>query len=180
MEGVLVTGLIVHNRLPIPVAIIVVIGVGALIGLVNGLIVTKARVNSVIATLGMGTIIVGLNFAYSSGVPIVAGVDSPLVPYGAALHTEIAGYVEAGFTPFQALQTATINTATLLNAQNDLGTLEVGKLADMAIVEGNPLVNIRDTMRVRKVIKNGAVFTIDELLNVPRGQTTAGPGGSHR
>ena len=44
------------------------------IGLINGLIVTKARVNSVIATLGMGTIIVGLNFAYSSGVPIVAGV----------------------------------------------------------------------------------------------------------
>lgn len=50
------------------------IGVGGLIGVVNGLIVTKARVNSVIATLGMGTIIIGLNFAYSSGVPIVAGV----------------------------------------------------------------------------------------------------------
>lgn len=74
MEGVLVTGLIVHTGLPIPVAIVAVIGVGALIGLLNGLIVTKARVNSVIATLGMGTIIVGLNFAYSSGVPIVAGV----------------------------------------------------------------------------------------------------------
>lgn len=74
MEGVLVTGLIVHTGLPIPVAILVVILVGALIGLLNGLIVTKARVNSVIATLGMGTIIVGLNFAYSSGVPIVAGV----------------------------------------------------------------------------------------------------------
>jgi Tol biopolymer transport system component len=115
-----------------------------------------------------------------AGVPIVAGVDSPLVPYGAALHTEIAGYVEAGFTPFQALQTATINTATLLSAQNDLGTIEVGKLADMAIVEGNPLVNIRDTMRVRKVIKNGAVFTIDELVNVPRGQTTAEAGASRR
>jgi ribose transport system permease protein len=74
MEGVLVTGLIVHTGLPIPVAILVVILVGALIGLLNGLVVTKARVNSVIATLGMGTIIVGLNFAYSSGVPIVAGV----------------------------------------------------------------------------------------------------------
>ncbi len=60
MQGVLVTGLIVHNGLPIPVAIVVVIGVGALIGVLNGLIVTKARVNSVIATLGMGTIIVGL------------------------------------------------------------------------------------------------------------------------
>ena len=109
-----------------------------------------------------------------AGVQIVAGVDAPLVPYGAALHTEIAGYVEAGFTPFQALQTATVNTAALLNAQNDLGTIEVGKLADMAIVEGNPLVNIRDTMRVRKVIKNGDVYTLEELLNVPHVQTTAG------
>jgi Tol biopolymer transport system component len=109
-----------------------------------------------------------------AGVPIVAGVDAPLVPYGAALHTEIAGYVEAGFTPFQALQTATVNTATLLNAQSDLGTIEVGKLADMAIVEGNPLANIRDTMRVRKVIKNGEVYAIEDLLNVPRVQPTAG------
>lgn len=74
LAGVLVTGLIVQTGLPIPVAIIVVIGVGALIGFINGLVVTKARVNSVIATLGIGTIVVGLNFAYSSGVPIVAGV----------------------------------------------------------------------------------------------------------
>lgn len=74
MSGVLVTGLITHGGLPIIVAIVIVIGVGALIGLVNGLIVTKARVNSVIATLGVGTIVVGLNFAYSSGVPIVSGV----------------------------------------------------------------------------------------------------------
>jgi hypothetical protein len=103
-----------------------------------------------------------------AGVPIIAGVDAPLVPYGAALHTELAGYVAAGFTPFQALQTATVNTAALLNAQNDLGTIEAGKLADLVVVEGNPLVNIRDTMRVRKVMKNGEVFTLEDLVNVPR------------
>ena len=72
--GVLVIGLIVHSELPIIVAIVVVVCVGALIGFVNGIIVTKARVNSVIATLGVGTIVVGLSFAYSSGVPIVSGV----------------------------------------------------------------------------------------------------------
>ena len=108
------------------------------------------------------------------GVRIVAGVDSPLVPYGAALHTELAAYVAAGLTPFQALQTATVNTAALLNAQNDLGTIEPGKLADLAIVDGNPLTNISDTMKVRKVIKNGELFTIEELLNVPRASTAAG------
>ncbi len=74
LHGVLVTGLIVHDKLPIALAIIIVLALGALIGVVNGLIVTKLRVNSVIATLGVGTIIVGLAFAYSSGVPIVAGV----------------------------------------------------------------------------------------------------------
>ena len=74
LHGVLVTGLIVHDKLPIALAIAIVLALGALVGVVNGLIVTKLRVNSVIATLGVGTIIVGLAFAYSSGVPIVAGV----------------------------------------------------------------------------------------------------------
>lgn len=74
MHGVLVTGLIVSNQLPIPVAILIVVALGGLTGVVNGLIVTKARVNSVIATLGVGTILTGLSFAYSAGVPITAGV----------------------------------------------------------------------------------------------------------
>lgn len=103
-----------------------------------------------------------------AGVPIVAGVDSPLTPYGAGLHAELWAYVEAGFTPFQALQTATVNTAKLLNAERDLGTIEPGRLADLVVVEGNPLTDIRDAEKVRTVIANGRVFTIRELLNVPR------------
>ncbi len=74
LHGVLVTGLIVKNQLPIPLAILIVIALGAAVGFVNGLIVTKLKVNSVIATLGVGTILVGLSFAYSAGVPIVSGV----------------------------------------------------------------------------------------------------------
>jgi len=74
LHGILVTGLIVHDKLPIPLAVALVIALGALIGLVNGFIVTKIKVNSVIATLGVGTILTGLAFAYSAGVPIVAGV----------------------------------------------------------------------------------------------------------
>ncbi len=74
LHGVLVTGLIVQSKVPVTVAIIIVLALGALIGVVNGLIVTKLRVNSVIATLGVGTILVGLSFAYSAGAPIAAGV----------------------------------------------------------------------------------------------------------
>ena len=72
--GVLVTGLMVHQSLPPLLAIGLVLVVAILIGLINGLIVSKLRVNSVIATLGTGSIIVGLNYAYSTGAPIATGV----------------------------------------------------------------------------------------------------------
>jgi ribose transport system permease protein len=72
--GVLVTGMMVDNNIPVWLSILLVMVIGAVIGYFNSLIVTKLRVNSVIATLGTGTVIVGLNFAYSQGVPIAAGV----------------------------------------------------------------------------------------------------------
>jgi ribose transport system permease protein len=72
--GVLVTGLMVYQKLSVPAAIGVVLSIGVLLGVVNGLIVAKLRVNSVIATLGTGSIIVGINYAYSTGAPIASGV----------------------------------------------------------------------------------------------------------
>lgn len=74
LAGVLVTGLIVRQGLPIWVAVIVVLAIGVLIGVINGALVTKARVNAVIATLGVGTVIIGLGFGYTSGAPITEGV----------------------------------------------------------------------------------------------------------
>ncbi len=74
MAGVLVTGLMTQQKVPVLLAIFIVILVGASVGFINSVIVTKLRVNSVIATLGTGSIIVGLNYAYSQGVPIASGV----------------------------------------------------------------------------------------------------------
>ncbi len=71
--GVLVTGLMVNYKLPMSAAILVTLVVCVLVGLVNGLIITKLRVNSVVATLGTGSIVVGLNFMYAQGVPIASG-----------------------------------------------------------------------------------------------------------
>lgn len=87
LAGVLVTGLMVRQDLPILLAIVAVVLVGALVGLISSLIVTKARVNSVVATLGVGTVLIGVNYAYSAGQPIAAGLPDSffLISLGSTL-----------------------------------------------------------------------------------------------
>lgn len=76
LAGVLVTGLIVRQGLPIWLAVVVVLVLGAAIGGLNGTLVAKARVNAVIATLGVGTVLIGITFGYTAGAPISAGVPA--------------------------------------------------------------------------------------------------------
>lgn len=68
--GLLLVGLLSFNQLPIPLAILVVVAIGAVIGVINGVVVSKLGVNAFIATLGTGTLVVGLNYAYSGGIPL--------------------------------------------------------------------------------------------------------------
>ena len=102
-----------------------------------------------------------------AGGSVVAGTDSPFIHYGLALHTEIAGYVDGGLTPFEALQTATVVAARALGQEGHLGVVAPGSLADLVAVEGNPLANITATRRVRFVIKNGELHTLQALLEGP-------------
>lgn len=74
LAGVLVTGLMAKQGLPLWLAVLAVCGASLLVGLVNGLIVTKVGVNSFITTLGLGTVLVGLNFAYNSGIAVSTGL----------------------------------------------------------------------------------------------------------
>lgn len=97
--------------------------------------------------------------ARRAGARILASTDSPLP---ANLHSELLAYVTAGMSPFEALQTATVNPAAALGLP--AGSIEPGKLADLVIVEGNPLSDITNTLRVRAVIANGRAFTLDEIL----------------
>jgi ribose transport system permease protein len=69
-SGLLVVGLLSNSQWPIPLAILAVVGMGVVIGIVNGIVVSKIGVNAFIATLGTGTVVVGLNYAYSGGIPI--------------------------------------------------------------------------------------------------------------
>lgn len=72
--GVFVTGLMVNQHLPMGLSIIITLAACTALGLLNGFIITKLRVNAVVATLGTGSIIVGLTFAYAQGVPIASGL----------------------------------------------------------------------------------------------------------
>lgn len=96
----------------------------------------------------------------AAGGRIIAGTDTP---NGMNLHAELFSYVQFGMTPYEALRAATVTPAEALGL--DAGSIEVGKLADIVLVEGNPLDNIANAHRVKRVIANGRLYEIDELLN---------------
>jgi len=97
--------------------------------------------------------------ALRAGARVVAGTDSP---NGFNLHGELQAYVLAGMTPYEALRAATVTPADALSL--DAGAIAPGKLADLVMVEGNPLEEISDTRRVRRVIANGRVYELDDLI----------------
>jgi hypothetical protein len=98
------------------------------------------------------------------GGRVIAGTDSPIFPFAIAFHAELQDYVNAGLTPFEALQTATTIAAEALGAAGDLGSIEPGKLADLVFVDGNPLADIKNARKVCRVMKNGELYGMDVLL----------------
>ena len=102
---------------------------------------------------------------YSLGNRFLAGCDG-LVP-GFCLHDELEWFTKAGFSPLQALQTATINPARFLGREQTQGTIEVGKRADLILLETNPLVDIRNVADIKDVVVRGKLVTkpaIDKIL----------------
>jgi imidazolonepropionase-like amidohydrolase len=98
---------------------------------------------------------------YRAGVPIVAGSDTGLIGYG--LDRELELYVQAGMTPMEAIQTATIVSARVMKQEKDSGSIEPGKRADLILVAANPLQDIKNLRRVSKVITNGRMFDSRKL-----------------
>lgn len=111
------------------------------------------------AAPGMGPVGEMLINVQKAGGVLVAGTDTP---NAVNLHAELQAYVLAGMTPYEALRTATVNPARVLGL--DAGTVEAGKIADLVVVDGNPLEDISATYRVRRVIANGRLFEPGELL----------------
>ncbi|HEY4031037.1 MAG TPA: amidohydrolase family protein, partial [Caulobacteraceae bacterium] len=98
---------------------------------------------------------------YDAGIPIVAGSDTGLIGYG--IDRELELYVAAGLPPMAAIQTATLGAARAMKLDRESGSVEVGKRADLMLVEGDPLANISDLRRVTKVVRNGELFDSQAL-----------------
>jgi cytosine/adenosine deaminase-related metal-dependent hydrolase len=95
-----------------------------------------------------------------AGVKLLAGTDTPqpFVYPGFSLHDELELLVRSGLTPLEALRSATYNPAEFLGALDSLGTVSKGKVADLLLLDADPLTDIRNTRRIAVVIANGRVF----------------------
>lgn len=108
--------------------------------------------------------------AYRSGVRLIAGTDTGalyVIP-GFSLHDELELMVEAGLSPLAVLQSATINPTRFLGKEKTLGTIEKGKLADLVLLDANPLVDIHNTTKISAVVLNGRFFdrkSLDKMLS---------------
>jgi hypothetical protein len=94
---------------------------------------------------------------HRAGVRLLAGTDEPN-PYifpGFSLHDELAMFVESGLSPLEALQTATVNPAKYLGLSDTMGTIKKGKIADLVLLEANPLEDIKNTQKIAAVVING-------------------------
>ncbi|MEP6619746.1 MAG: amidohydrolase family protein [bacterium] len=95
---------------------------------------------------------------HSAGVSFLAGTDTPAgvgVTPGISLHLELQRFVAAGFTPLEALQTATINPARFFGKVSDYGSVQAGRVADLVILRANPLDDIANTRSIAGVIADG-------------------------
>jgi imidazolonepropionase-like amidohydrolase len=98
---------------------------------------------------------------HRAGIPIVAGTDQAVPGY--SLHRELELYVEAGFTPMEAIQAATIAPARVMHLDKELGTIEKGKRADLILLTADPLADIHNSRQVEYVITNGAMYHAADL-----------------
>lgn len=101
---------------------------------------------------------------------ILAGTDTlnPFCFSGFGLHDELGFLVQAGLTPIEALQAATLNSARFLGKEKEMGTIEKGKIADLVLLEANPLADIRNSRKIAAVVYQGKLFrknSLDAMLS---------------
>jgi hypothetical protein len=103
-----------------------------------------------------------------AGVGIMAGTDMPLalLTPGFSLHEELVMLVDAGLTPMQVLEAATLRPAQYFGLENEQGSISRNMIADVVILDGNPLDDISNTQRINAVMRNGHLHTRDDLDSI--------------
>ncbi|HJU74119.1 MAG TPA: amidohydrolase family protein [Gemmatimonadaceae bacterium] len=106
---------------------------------------------------------------HRAGVRLMTGTDAPLrnSPPGYGLHHELAYFVEAGLSPHEALKAATLEPARFLGLLDSLGVIAPGKVADLVLLDADPLANIRNAARSSMVLANGRLFEVRRGEAVP-------------
>ena len=99
-----------------------------------------------------------------AGGIILGGTDEPLGLNDWGLQPTLAGFVQHGYTPYEALRTVTALPAKVMGLEDDLGTVQPGRLADLCFVRGNPLEDIHAAFDVEMVMKNGRLYSVDDLI----------------
>jgi imidazolonepropionase-like amidohydrolase len=105
-----------------------------------------------------------------AGVRILTGTDAPLrnSPPGFGLHEELALLARGGMAPLEVIRAATLEPARYLGMLDSLGTISPGRLADLVVLDANPLQDIRNTRRIVAVVANGRVFSTEERQELVR------------
>ena len=103
---------------------------------------------------------------HQQGVPIGAGTDTPIgyaLP-GYSLHTELERLVDAGLSPLEALHSATIRPAEFFSLLDSMGTIEVGKVADLVLLDADPMQDISNTRKISAVVSKGIIYNPNDLF----------------
>ena len=111
--------------------------------------------------------------AHGKGVPVGAGTDTPIalaIP-GYSLHTELEFLVRAGLSPIEALAAATLIPARFFSIEDEMGSIDVGKVADLVLLDASPLDDIGNTKRIAEVISKGRRLDVDTLIQSSREAT---------
>ncbi|GHB51594.1 amidohydrolase [Streptomyces viridiviolaceus] len=105
----------------------------------------------------------------TAGVPLALGTDAPIVPAGLSLHLGLRGLHTHGFSPAQALHTATTHPARLFGLHEDLGTIEAGKIADLAVIDGDPFTDFTALLSTSLVLRDGVPHRQAALIQTHAG-----------
>jgi len=103
---------------------------------------------------------------WDAGIPVAMGTDAGNIGtlHGPSVFREMALMTQAGLTPLQVLRSATVNGAKAMGRERDIGTLAPGKLADLVILDADPLADVQNLSRIHRVVKDGHVYDPRELM----------------